>query len=127
MQQLVGDWLALQRTSESAPEYDQLFWAHDRASDLCSDSPEEAWDFILATLAQDHSSTVMENLSAGPLEDLLAKHGALFIERVEAQSRQDPRFGRLLGGVWRNAMSEDVWHRVQRVQDRRGWDGNSET
>ena len=89
MQQLVGDWLALQRTSESAPEYDQLFWAHDRASDLCSDSPEEAWDFILATLAQDHSSTVMENLSAGPLEDLLAKHGALFIERVECWRRPE--------------------------------------
>ena len=127
LQQLVSDWLALQRAGKSAPEYKQLFWAHDRAWYLCDESPNEAWDFILAALAQDCSNTTMENLSAGPLEDLLAKHGSLMIERVELQSRQDPQFARLLGGVWRNAMSEDVWRRVQRAQDRRGWDGNTET
>jgi len=37
--------------------------------------------------------------------------------------RHDPAFASLLGGVWRNAMSEAVGSRVQAVRNRGGWDG----
>ncbi|HUV96794.1 MAG TPA: hypothetical protein VMV98_04925, partial [Acidobacteriaceae bacterium] len=56
-------------------------------------------------------------------EDLLAKHCEIFIDRVEAEARKDPRFAKLLGGVWQNKMSDAVWKRVQAAWDRRGWDG----
>ena len=62
-------------------------------------------------------------LSAGPLEDLLAYHGHLIIDRVEAEARRKPLFAKLLGGVWQNIMPDDIWTRVQAVWDRRGWDG----
>jgi hypothetical protein len=62
-------------------------------------------------------------LSAGPIEYLLAKHGEQFIKRVEKETKADPFFARLLGGVWKNAMTDSVWSRLQAVCDRRGWDG----
>jgi hypothetical protein len=37
----------------------------------------------------------------------------MFIERVEELARQDPNFNSLLGGVWQNTMTDEVWKRVQ--------------
>ncbi|WP_233840417.1 DUF6869 domain-containing protein [Dyella sp. 2HG41-7] len=104
-------------------EHEQLFWAFEEVDELCRSSPDEAWAFIVAAWNMDKSQAVAENLSAGPLEDLLATHGEYVIDRVEAHAAADPSFAFLLGGVWRNVMTEDVWSRVERVRDRRGWDG----
>ena len=91
--------------------------------DLTYEEPEKLWLLILEIHHRDQSVTIQEVLSAGPVEDLLAKHGDTFIERVEAEARQDPQFARLLGGVWKNTMSDAIWNRLQSVWDRRGWDG----
>jgi hypothetical protein len=90
---------------------------------MCHDDPAQAWQFILAVLATDQSNIVMENLSAGPLENLLVQHPAETILKVEAESQTNPAFRKLLGGVWKNDMPDDVWKRVQAVWDRSGWDG----
>ena len=90
---------------------------------MTHESPDEAWDFILSTLTQDSSPKILRMLSAGPLEDLLAYHGHLIIDRAEAEARRNPLFAKLLGGVWQNIMPDDIWTRVQAVWDRRGWDG----
>jgi len=57
------------------------------------------------------------------IEDLLSMHGDKFIDRIEAEARTDPSFAKLLGGVWKSQMSDQLWERVQAVWDRRGWDG----
>jgi hypothetical protein len=62
-------------------------------------------------------------LSAGPLEDLLVYHGDTVIDRVEAAAKANPTFAFLLGGVWRNAISQEVWDRICAVRELRGWDG----
>jgi hypothetical protein len=36
-------------------------------------------------------------------------------------SREDARFPKLLAGVWRLRMSEEVWARFQTVSDHKGW------
>lgn len=120
---LVRDWIALQYTEEGSTEHDRLFRAHEVVWDLTEDEPDDAWAFILTVLDADSSTTIKENLSAGPLEDLLAKHGLKVIERVEAEARSNPKFASLLGGVWKRDMPDDIWARVQAVWDRRGWDG----
>ena len=56
-------------------------------------------------------------LAAGALEDLLADHGPDYIDRVEDTARKDPKFNRLLGGVWKNSITDDVWHRVQAIRN----------
>src|SRR5205823_10508912 len=89
---LVAAWLALQHAEHGSQEYEKSWWALEEVDNLCHQSPDVAWDFILATLARDCSAEILGMLSAGPLEDLLARHGALVVDRVEAEARRDPHF-----------------------------------
>jgi hypothetical protein len=90
--------------------------------DLQYNEPETLWLLVLEIHHRDQSIAVQQVLSAGPIEDLLAQHGEAFIDRVEAEARIDPRFAKLLGGVWQNSISDAVWNRVQAIRDGRGWD-----
>jgi len=92
--------------------------------EACYNDPDSAIDLVLAVLKLEPDTETMEVLAAGPLEQVLANHGAKIIDRVEHLVKSSPAFAGLLGGVWQNAMSDDVWRRVQRIWDRTGWDGN---
>lgn len=81
--------------------------------DECCDEPELAWAAILRIMEHGPSAEQFPILAAGPMEELLSKHGPQFIERVERQAATNPQFNYLLGGVWRLGMTEDVWARVQ--------------
>ncbi|MBI1317382.1 MAG: hypothetical protein GC168_00350 [Candidatus Hydrogenedens sp.] len=98
-------------------------WAFGWLHDMVEEDPESTWPIILEILRRDIDSKVIETLSAGPVEDLLGMHGVDFIARVEVEARRDPRFAKLLGGVWQGQMSDEHYARVQAVWDRRGWDG----
>ena len=106
-------WISLYYLANGSPERGRLFWAWERVNKLATDEPEEALAFVRAVLAHDRSDRVVENLAAGPLEDLLARHPYRMIEAVEAEARANPHFAHLLGGVWQNEMPDDVWRRVQ--------------
>ena len=87
---------------------------------LARDDPEACWHTILAILERieaDPSNKAFQVLAAGPLEDLLAEHGPAVIASVELQARRDPKLNLLLGGVWQNAISNDVWSRVQAIRN----------
>ena len=83
----------------------------------------DAWQAVLAAVADARAKPYLGTLAAGPLEDLLSYHGNEFIERIEAEARGSPEFAWVLGGVWQSTMAEDIWQRVQGVWDGRGWDG----
>jgi hypothetical protein len=78
---------------------------------------------ILLIWSMDQSTETMQALSAGEIEDLLRRNGTEMIPLVEAEARRDPSFAKLLGGAWKNRMTDEVWSRLQAVWDRRGWDG----
>ena len=83
---------------------------------LAREEPEVGWSVILAILERidaEPSSRLFQVLAAGPLEDLLSHHGSALVDRVEAEAQRNPRFNLLLGGVWQNTMTEQVWSRVQ--------------
>lgn len=84
--------------------------------DAVHDTPEVAWIAILEILKRGVTGDHLSILAAGPLEDLVACHGAQFIERVEREAGCSPSFNHLLGGVWQNRMSEDIWSRVQKAR-----------
>jgi hypothetical protein len=123
LNQLAKNWITYWTTQPESQERDELFWVCEKEWDLVREDPESAWRLILEVLKLDQSNHIMEVLSAGPLEDLLAQHGLHFIERVEREAKNNPGFATLLGGVWKNTMSDDVWARVQASWDRKGWDG----
>ena len=100
---------------------DKYFWAWEKIIDLIRHEPENAWELIKKILKYDSSYKIISRLSAGPLETFLVDHGEKFIDRVEEEAKKNPDFAKLLGGVWKNAMSDEVWERIQKVCDK-SWD-----
>jgi hypothetical protein len=88
-------------------------WAFEALYEASHKNPDLCWELILQILHTPHADSVAEVLAAGPLEDLLALFGPQVINRVEETARKDPLFKDLLGGVWKNSMSEEIWNRVQ--------------
>lgn len=78
---------------------------------------DHLWQFISTAYQYEMSERVFAILAAGPLEDLLAYAGCEFIDRVELLARKDPRFNRLLSGVWKNSIPNDVWDRILALRD----------
>jgi hypothetical protein len=115
---------AFNTAERNSQEQFDTAWADTKSLDLLLEEQyEDLWNLIMAIHFLDQSDKIMGILSAGPVEDLLGQSGERFIGRMEEKAKSDPRFTRVLGGVWRNDMSEDVWARVQAVWDRTGWDG----
>jgi hypothetical protein len=112
-QKLAEDYLEemceMRRMEPSAVQVEGLF----RWMDLLDDSPEDAFlvvKLMVELVLGDHLYTV----AAGPLEDLLRKHGEAVIALVEEHAKTSRRFRIALGGVWSGpSMNPDVWKRVQ--------------
>ena len=118
-------WIEMWSYEVNDPERDKFDWVVDFEYEVTHEKPELGLRLILEVLEKDKSNHILEVLSAGPLEDLLAYHGEKIIEVIENEARRNKQFAKLLGGVWQNAMPNHVWERVQKVWDRSGWDGNA--
>ena len=117
LNRVVDAWIAGHEAEDVTPECQRNWWAVSQVMDWVLDREAELlWAFILIAYKRNISDRVVSVLAAGPLEDLLAKHGPIYIERVEQLARQDETFNSLLGGVWQNTMSNEVWERVQAVR-----------
>jgi hypothetical protein len=79
-------------------------------------TPAQQWSFLRAAVGVARSEDDLSAIAAGPLEHLLAKHGADYIADVEREAQESRPFARAVAGVWRNTMSDDVWLRVQAIQ-----------
>jgi len=108
-------WIKLHHLPEDSPEREEHFWAYIKLSELCDSEPEICWHVINKIRQLDGSEAILSNLAAGPLEDLLAKHGASFIARIEILAEEDLQFKKLLGAVWQRDMPESIWSRIKAV------------
>jgi hypothetical protein len=120
---LAHAYIAAKQTAFKSEQWQALFWTHERVNYLTRYLPHKAWHVILLIWSMDRSIKTIQSLSAGEIENLLARNGIEMIALVEAEARRDPSFAKLLGGVWKNRMADEVWLRLQAVWDRRGWDG----
>jgi len=118
LERLVGAWIAHEIAPEGSPESEANWWAHTRVLEwsIVDAKPELLWQFVAAAYKREMPDTAFAVLAAGPMEDLLAHHGPDYIDRVEELARKDPKFNRLLGGVWKNSMTDEIWHRVQAIR-----------
>lgn len=82
-----------------------------------SASPEIQWRFILIAMALADTDLQLGHIAAGPIEHLLGWHGESYIGVVENEAQSNPKFARALTGVWQYMMTEEVWARVQRLQE----------
>lgn len=115
-----------ERIVESWFVHEQTFWAWERVDDFVDNDPELAWRVITLLVEHAPSDDLLEFIAAGPLEELLRKHGEHFIDRVEERARQDERFRECLGGVWisRGDLPADVEQRLVRASGDRIEPGN---
>jgi hypothetical protein len=114
-QDLIDTWIEHYKVGGLNKVNESTFWAWEDLDDICRHDPDLCWELILEILRIDHSDRVVGNLAAGPPEDLLVRHGAKVIDRVESEARKNLQFKHLLGGIWKNAMSDEIWNRVQAV------------
>ncbi len=91
------------------------FEAVEIISRMVEDDPEVAWGILEDIRQIDSSDIILANLAAGPLEDLLVFHGDDFIDCIEDIASHEPLFRKMLGAVWRNRISDEVWRRLQAV------------
>lgn len=77
---------------------------------------EAVWRFILKVIARRPPEWTLGYLAAGLIEDLIALHGAAFIDRIEAEAGRNPLFHETLLAVWQNSTPPDLWARVERVR-----------
>lgn len=112
---LIQNWIEFQRTNK--PE---LEWANEDFIDLANENPEIAWECILGVIATEHTDHIICELAAGPLEDLLAEHGAKFIDRIEKISKDNIVFARLIKQVWVEGISPQVQNRIRTIQNKYG-------
>jgi hypothetical protein len=81
-------------------------------------APEHQWKFIICAVTAAESDEELKSIAAGPMEHLLGKHGESWIGAVEDQAARDPKFVKMIGGVWKSMMTDEVWDRVQKLQAR---------
>jgi hypothetical protein len=113
----INEWIKHQEDTYDDDDAES-HWTDDHLINLVlCDEIEELWEFVTRTYRKELSPEVIGILSAGALEDILAKRGEEYIGRVELLAANDPKFKYLLGGVWQNAMSDEVWSRVQAVAE----------
>jgi hypothetical protein len=110
---LADAWLDHDRTGRESRQ-----WAWDRVSDVIHHQPMTGWLLTRQLIAGAADEDQLMSVAAGPLEDLLADHSQVLMDRVEAAARSDPRTMRALAGVWKNAIDDDDWARIQRLVGR---------
>jgi len=103
MNSLAEAWISYRHAPVGSPERGEHAWLRTYTS-WSTTIPRRSGRSSWMIHHRDNSVAVQEVLSAGPIESLLAKHGANFIDRVEAEARNDPSFAKVLGGVWQNQM-----------------------
>lgn len=118
LDELVPAWIAA-IDSGCKPESEH-YWAAERIMniELYSDS-DSLWLFILAVCKRELSDTVKGRLAAGPIEDLIGKHGEDYIDRIEELASRNECFKDALGGVWqtdRSKKGKRIWKRIEAIR-----------
>ncbi|HSW48094.1 MAG TPA: hypothetical protein VLG67_03340 [Candidatus Saccharimonadales bacterium] len=111
MDKLVDSYL---RLAEEQNEED--FWAFEEVDTLVREKPLEAQEVILKLIDKAPDDKTLAYVAAGPLEDLLARHGEKVIDWVEDNARKNSKFAIALACVWRNSIKEEIWQRVIRFR-----------
>lgn len=97
-------------------EHQSLQWSHEAVFEVVTGGdPKQAWDLILELVRQASTDGALGAVGAGPIEDFVGLNAEAWIERIERQAANDPRFCRALTWAWRGRTSELLWERVQRA------------
>jgi hypothetical protein len=97
LEELATAWATSQEIAgeRTEAEWAPIFAVHDLLGDA-----ERLWEFVLVAEPLCISEAAFGMLGTGPLEDLIQDHGEAFVDRIEQQAKENPRFARLFEHVW---------------------------
>jgi hypothetical protein len=87
------------------------WWAFEEVEALVRLNPLEAWEVARILVNTASSDEALAYIAAGPLEDLLKKHGPVVIDCIENESQENVRLQLALSGVWGLNRSNPVFDR----------------
>jgi hypothetical protein len=115
-------WVEINARSDLDKEKDgnwsELF---DFQSELVRNDPLKALDLVKAIVAIEDNPHVLGLLAAGMLEDLIPAEDGPVVNEVVAEADRNPRFRRLLGGVWFSGMSPEVAEKLEKAREGVSW------
>ena len=117
---LIEDWIRFQYLHRDGKPIDAVIWAHAALDDMCDSHPQACFEMIQKVLVKDSSEMILSALAAGPLEDLLSRHGPAIIEEISSAATREPHIRTMLTGVWKSTIDPTVWDRVQEIVARGG-------
>lgn len=109
---LAQTWISLQYAHARNEKTDGLISAHELLDRICEQDPERCLAVVLQILELDGSEFIAANVGAGPIEDLLVRHGPTMIDRLEQLAATNHSFSVALSGVWRSTIDSEVWQRI---------------
>ncbi len=106
-EELLSSWFASKQTK----------WASGLMQELTDQNPERSWPIIKALVEAAPDDPTVSYIGAGPVQDLLSKHGEQFIERIEQQATVDAKFRACLTLVRPSRLSKEIRQRLTRAID----------
>ncbi len=109
----------LRRDSEQSQEHR---WASRRVDEIVRNEPNQALELTLMLLKKaGDDDRVLAYIAAGPLEDLLKRHGIQVIKRIEKEADGDSRLQLALSGVWGISRENPIFDRWYAMMCRYGF------
>jgi hypothetical protein len=113
---LANEWIRLQYLHRAGEDTGDAFWAFEVLDSMCDRDPNACLSVVQMIFQRDSSDFILANLAAGPVEDLLVRHGPSIIQSIEQLAAVDSRMAKIVSGIWRNTIDEDVWQRIRELQ-----------
>lgn len=98
---------------------DRQLWAMVKLLRMAEEDPAEALAIIVELMKRATSENAIGQLTAGPLERLVSANGRAVIDSLEATAERQPRLRRMLAGIYRIDVPDDVWRRIVSISGRR--------
>lgn len=81
-------------------EADRTFWAWEAVDHEVSVPSERIFELLLALARAAKDDEALAYLGAGPIEDLITRHGSQLLDGIDQWARRDPAFRKALSDVW---------------------------
>jgi hypothetical protein len=118
--ELATTWRALQSVS-LREQTEGTCAAAQYFDSLSHDDPGRAFELVLNVLRSETETSILLQLGTRLMCTLVHRHGALLIDRMEAEARDDARVRWLIGGIAWWASDKSVKSRLMRIADVDAW------
>ena len=106
---LISSWIAASNADINSPIYKENNWAIDIFINLPDKNPELLWELIQKIINTEKNENILDNLAAGPIEDLMCNYGEEIIERVKKEAKENVIFKKCIQGVWLDSNDTPVY------------------